>query len=67
MSYSNLSAACAAGGEGATSCTFKTKKKILGISLWEVEGPSVTCGAGSYACCNAMSATCIANSAASIQ
>lgn len=68
FSYTNLSAACSAGGEGATSCTFRTQVSILGVNLWSVKGSSVSCGSGSYACCNADSATCIQNSTpASIQ
>lgn len=52
---------CTAGGVGAESCTFRSQVTILGVGLWAVKGPSVSCGEGFYACCNATSATCVEN------
>lgn len=56
-----VSANCAAGGEGAKSCTFRTHASILGLKLWSVKGSSVSCGDGYYACCNAKTASCVEN------
>jgi hypothetical protein len=57
----SLGSDCAAGGVGAESCTFRSQVTILGVGLWAVKGPSVSCGEGFYACCNATSANCVEN------
>jgi hypothetical protein len=60
FAQSSLSnAECLAGGEGATSCTYRTKVSIGPFALWSVEGSSVSCGDGYYACCNATTAECV--------
>jgi hypothetical protein len=57
FSFTPLKAeACAAGGAGATSCSYTTTLNILGSGI-EITS-SVSCGAGYYACCNPGSASC---------
>lgn len=45
-------ATCAAGGRGSSSCSYSWI--VLGFS----SSCSVTCNAGTYACCNTDSCTC---------
>jgi hypothetical protein len=59
---SSMGADCDAGGPGAGGCTYKSTVSLFGVSLWSVEGSSVSgCAEGTYACCTASSATCEPN------
>jgi hypothetical protein len=56
---------CAAGGAGATSCSYTTTLNLFGSGV-EITS-SVSCGAGYYACCNPGSASCSKTNSAGIK